>query len=218
MDQSLLLIINREWTNPFLDYVMAIASSAPLWVPLLVVAGIALFFFGGFRGRSLLITAALCLLVVDGIAVNFGKRLVNRPRPSDVLTEVREPDLARLPKNKPKFLALFSPLEITYSAPGVILPQGRSFPSGHAANNFAFATILALFYRRWGWLCFFPALIVGYSRIYVGAHWPSDILISCLLGSALSLLVITALQSLWKHLGTRYLPTLYAAHPDWIPA
>ncbi|MEO8206375.1 MAG: phosphatase PAP2 family protein [Chthoniobacterales bacterium] len=216
MDQSLLLLINRDWTNSFLDYVMVVSSSIGLWMPFLIIGGIALFLFGGFRGRSMLIVVAICLLVVDGISVNFGKRLVNRPRPSDVLTEIRQIDLAPAPKHRPRIFALFSPLKINYSAPGIILPQGRSFPSGHTANNFAFATVLALFYRRWGWLYFFPALLVGYSRIYVGAHWPSDILISSLLGSGISLLVITALNSLWKYFGKLYLPALYAKHPDLI--
>ncbi|MEO6847768.1 MAG: phosphatase PAP2 family protein [Chthoniobacterales bacterium] len=213
MDQSLLLIINREWTNSFLDRVMAISSSLHFWMPLLVLIGILVLIFGGFRGRTFLLTFALCILVVDGLCVNFGKRIFPRPRPPEVLTEIREVDLVG---KKPAFIAGFLPLKIEYSAPGVIATGGRSFPSGHTANNFAIAMLLFVFYRRWGWLYFIPATIVAYSRIYVGAHWPSDVLVSAFLGSAVSLLIIITLQAFWKNFGKRFLPSLYSAHPHLI--
>lgn len=42
-------------------------------------------------------------------------------------------------------------------------------------NMFALATVIALFHRRWGMVMYVIAALVAYSRIYVGAHWPSDI-------------------------------------------
>jgi len=59
------------------------------------------------------------------------------------------------------------------SAPKSGIVRGGSFPSGHAANNFAIATVLALFYR-FGWLYFFAAVFVSYSQVCVGSHYSFD--------------------------------------------
>jgi undecaprenyl-diphosphatase len=55
-------------------------------------------------------------------------------------------------------------------------PEGPSFPSSHAVNMAALATVLTLSYRRWWWVWWSAALVVGLSRVYVGVHYPSDVL------------------------------------------
>lgn len=62
-----------------------------------------------------------------------------------------------------------------------------SFPSGHATTVFAMATILSLWYPRWtaAWLAL--AAIVGWSRIALGSHFPSDVLAGAILGVAVTL-------------------------------
>jgi undecaprenyl-diphosphatase len=57
----------------------------------------------------------------------------------------------------------------------------RSFPSGHTNTVFSAATLLALSLGGWFWFAYIPALVVGYSRIYVGAHFPSDVVGGALL-------------------------------------
>jgi undecaprenyl-diphosphatase len=66
----------------------------------------------------------------------------------------------------------------------------NSFPSGHAATAFAAAAILALLYGGYFSLGFVPALLVAYSRVYMGVHFPSDVLGGAVLGIAVALLVI----------------------------
>src|SRR4029434_2610220 len=92
-------------------------------------------------------------------------------------------------------------------------PRGRSFPSGHAANNFAMAAVCAAFFRRWGWLLFLPAFLVSYSRVYVGSHWPLDVVVSCLLGVGVGLLAVVAIEAFWRRWGGRWIPPLHAKYP-----
>ena len=60
--------------------------------------------------------------------------------------------------------------------------HGKSFPSSHTVTLFAAALVIAHFRRGWGALAFGLAALVGYSRIYFGAHWPSDVVPSIGLG------------------------------------
>ncbi len=72
-----------------------------------------------------------------------------------------------------------------------LLPAGHSgsMPSLHAANAFAFALLLALQWPALGIPSFALALLIGISRIYVGVHWPSDVVAGAIWGSAVSLLI-----------------------------
>lgn len=58
----------------------------------------------------------------------------------------------------------------------------ESFPSGHAIFFFALATVISTFDRRLGWWAYGAAALMGLSRVYVGVHWPSDILAGAALG------------------------------------
>jgi membrane-associated phospholipid phosphatase len=64
-----------------------------------------------------------------------------------------------------------------------------SFPSGHATNAFALAAFFATYYRRRAVLLFVMAALVGYSRIYVGVHYPLDVLGGAFLGVTFGLAV-----------------------------
>ena len=68
---------------------------------------------------------------------------------------------------------------------------GRSFPSGHTSQAFFMATLLASHFHLSAWVVFLLyaiALIVGFTRMYVGAHYPRDVLAGAILGSAWGLL------------------------------
>ena len=68
---------------------------------------------------------------------------------------------------------------------------GRSFPSGHTSQAFFTATLLAPYFHASIWVVFFlyaTALLVGITRMYVGAHYPRDVLAGAILGSAWGLL------------------------------
>ena len=84
-------------------------------------------------------------------------------------------------------------------------------------NNGVLATTAVRFFRRWGWLYTIPALLVAYSRVYCGSHWPSDVLVSALLGMVFAWLLTDALARLYCSAGPRWFPRTYRRHPELIP-
>jgi undecaprenyl-diphosphatase len=210
MDQQLLFLLNRQWIHPVLDRLMAVVTDFGLWAwPILFLAlGVAL--RGGFRGRVFLVTAGLAVLVNDGFVSRPLKRWVDRPRPFQSHNEVRQVELS---KKAGRFASVFAPLKIKMSRSILRDVDGRSFPSSHTMNTIAVALVCAVFYRRLGWLAFLPACAVGYSRVYTGSHWPSDVLISIFLGLGVTLLFLAFLEELWRRFGARCFPAFLARHP-----
>jgi undecaprenyl-diphosphatase len=81
---------------------------------------------------------------------------------------------------------------------------GKSFPSSHAVNNFAVATVFSRYYRRGSWAFFSWAALIGLSRAFVGVHFPSDILGGALIGTGVG----AAIAAGWTWLSRRYFPGL----------
>ena len=213
MDQKLLFLINRQWTGPVLDRLMALLSSFPAWVPFMAVLIALLFWRGGFHARAFVLCAGLIVGINDGVVSKGLKHLVSRPRPHQSIDGVRQVDLG---KATPRILAIARPLKIKLSeaSPDLEGIDGRSFPSSHTVNTTSVALLAACFYRRRGWLAFLPSLGVAYSRIYTGSHWPSDVLASIFLGLGATLLLLCALEWLWQKYAGRLAPALHASHPS----
>ena len=78
--------------------------------------------------------------------------------------------------------------------------SGFSFPSSHAVNNFAGALILAFFFPRNKWWFFGIAAIVAFSRVYVGVHYPFDVIGGAVIGlfcAGCVLLAFILIEKLW---------------------
>jgi undecaprenyl-diphosphatase len=108
--------------------------------------------------------------VAAGDLVSYGlKELVGRPRPFE-----------------------------RYALPPPLghIPHDSSFPSGHAAMAFAAASVLSYFSPRLAPAFFLLALAIGFSRVYVGVHYPLDVLGGAVLGCVVGALVITLLRLL----------------------
>ena len=80
--------------------------------------------------------------------------------------------------------------------PLVAVPRSASFPSGHAATSFACATVLAVLVPRAAPFLFVLAAAIAYSRLYVGVHWPLDVVAGAALGIATALLLLSAARRL----------------------
>ena len=74
--------------------------------------------------------------------------------------------------------------------PLISIPHSDSFPSGHAATSFACATVFAVLVPRAAPAFYVLALAIGYSRVYVGVHWPLDVVGGAVLGIATALLLL----------------------------
>jgi undecaprenyl-diphosphatase len=192
---------------------MAALSSWAVWWPLAILAGGAIFLLGGFHARAMLLAAVLAVGINDGLVCRTLKDMVGRPRPNDTISGVRTIDLARA---TPRLLAVTLPLRVKISDVKKPPHRGKSFPSSHAANCFALATVISVFYRRRGWIAFVPAVLVALSRMYVGVHWPSDVLAGCLIGILCGLGSVFLLKTVWKRFAPAILPALHKSHPDFL--
>lgn len=166
IDGKLFAFLNGRHSE-FFDRVMWFVSGIPQWIPLyLMILGWILY---KFRRKSLLIILSLALLIAlsDQISVHI-KLAVDRLRPC------QDPDIRGW----------------------VHLVKGHcgglyGFVSGHAANSFAFAVFTSLLLKNRFYIVFILlwASVVSYSRIYLGVHYPGDVLCGAMLGVFLACLV-----------------------------
>ncbi|MEX1044562.1 MAG: phosphatase PAP2 family protein [Chthoniobacterales bacterium] len=210
LDHQLFLSINADHGLPWLDLFMAIFSSFDFWLPFFIAAGLLLAWRGGFRARAMLVCLLLTVALMEGALVNPLKDAIGRVRPIDALPEARSVSLAKV---SPRLLAVAQPVRVKPAKIDQPPKPGKSLPSGHTANMFCFATVLAAFYGWRGALFFLPAGLVGFSRIATGSHWPSDVLLSAVFSIAVTAGLLAVYCWLWRRLAPRYFPALATAHP-----
>jgi len=212
MDEKLFHLINEQWTNSAFDLFMPVISYSEIWTPFFLIAAIVLLIFGGFRGRAFVFCTALAL-GLSNLAVDPLKHAIGRPRPKQVQT-VR---MIELEKTRPMILTIFKKPHVRVSTAAERARSGASFPSGHTNNNTVIALCYTIFYRRWGKLYWIIAAAVAYSRIYLGAHWPSDVFATVFLATGETLLILALCELVWQKIVSRRLPEIVARHPRLIP-
>lgn len=169
-DRLLFLAINNGLANRANDILLGgftLAGSAHFLIP---VAFLYLFMIDRERFRISIIYFILAL-IVGVLLVRSIKIGVGRPRP---LKDMEPLILA----GKIDIHNLFYPL------------KENSFPSGHTQLAFTIATFLAMVSRRDAFYLFLMAFLIGLSRIYVGVHYPLDVLSGAIVGSLVSFVVV----------------------------
>jgi len=192
-DLSLLHQINTAWSHPVLDWLMPALSAIEAWLPLIIAAVLLTAWRGGKRARVMLLCLGISIGLGDGLISKTMKKTIGRVRPRDAMESVIVRDLGTA---SPAFMRLFKKPAVKMSEPSGEA-RGKSFPSSHTINLFAAATVIACFYRRAGIMMYLLAAAVAYSRIYCGAHWPSDIPPSMALGVLVGLGVVLSARKVF---------------------
>lgn len=180
LDTSVFLAINGPH-SPFFDNFMTMFTGRFIWIPM--YAMVLWIFFKSCRWQAaivylLALIAAICL--TDQTCASLIRPLVERLRPSNLDNPISE---------------------VTY-----IVDNYRGgnygFPSCHAANSFALAVFLATFVKRRSFTIFIIgwALLNSYTRLYIGVHYPGDLLVGALVGSAYGLLCHQTASLLTTHI------------------
>ncbi|MCE2741614.1 MAG: phosphatase PAP2 family protein [Sphingobacteriales bacterium] len=161
-DRSFFIAINNGLANPILDVLAPFMRKQEFWYPLYAV--FLFFIFKKYKLESWKIILALILLITlsDQFSANLVKNTFMRIRPCS------EPSLQGITRHLIERCA------------------GYSFMSAHATNHFAIAVFLPYFFRDQKWLL--PALLawaftISFSQVYVGVHYPLDVIAGALCGS-----------------------------------
>ncbi len=197
-DRDLFVLINRHWTNSWCDRFMPLISDPQPFIPFLVVGSVAFLIWGGFRGRLFIVLMALSLLIGDK-GINYTiKHIIHRPRPYQAMEGVR----------------MITRAKITISTSANFVSDGQSFTSGHACNNVALAFMACAVYGRYAAFLWLWAILISYSRIYTGNHYPLDIFGAWSISIFYSWMIANYLSHIWNRFGNKWFPKIHAKHPD----
>ena len=166
IDKKALLYFNSVH-SPAWDKVMFWISGDKSWIPLYIILLIIIIYKERpYRFIFTILFVALAVTLSDQISVLI-KNLTERPRPS------HDPEIADM-------------VHIVNNYRG----GAFGFVSSHAANFFAVATFLSNQFKRFRWnvLLFFWAALIAYSRVYLGVHYPLDMICGATLGALIGIL------------------------------
>jgi len=187
LDLHLLLLINQEWRLALFDVIMPLLSSKAVLFSLLIPAlGFAVFRHG--RRQFLYFLILLIGMGLSDATTGVVKDQIQRVRPLNAVAGTYHQAHGHWERRAEDFTRTDE--------------TGNSYPSAHAANTMCLAVLAMLLWpglKRWPLLL---PLLVGYSRVYLGKHYPTDVLAGWLLGVVVGYAVWLA----WRYGLSRLLP------------
>ncbi len=169
LDKYWFKVINSQWNNSFFDLVLPYIRNQFTWGPLYIF--LVVFVLVNFKknaGWWILFFIGTAVLS-DFVSSDLIKKNVLRLRPCN------DPDMA----DQLRFLVGYR-------------PKSSSFTSSHATNHFAAAAFLYYTLKnhigKWAWLFFAWAFVIVYAQIYVGVHYPIDVICGGIIGFILGYL------------------------------
>ena len=168
-DIQILYFFNQTLSSPALDRFFSIITNVNNWFIAYIILLLISFTKGGLKGKIAVLGVILLIIFTDQLSYKILKEFFQRPRPCIALS-------------------------------GIITPIGCSgtwsFPSNHAVNNFAAATFYYFLFPKLKWSLFITATLVSISRVYLGLHYPSDIVGGAVIGSLIGyLFALVALKT-----------------------
>jgi undecaprenyl-diphosphatase len=165
LDTALFFFINLKLANPVTNFFMPIITDDRLLRVIYATAMIILLWKGNARLRWMVLFSIIALTLADQISAGLLKDMIGRPRPCHIFDH-----------NSINML--------------VHCGTGKSMPSAHAANVFAQAVFFSYSDRQPRIYLFTFATLVALSRVFVGVHYPGDIIVGSLLGTVIGLIII----------------------------
>ena len=172
LDTTFFYLFNVKLQNGFFDFLMPILTNLNYWRIPLGLMVVLLLIFGKKKGRITVLLLVLGIALSDQLCNNVLKPLIQRLRPCNVLENIH--------------------LLINCT-------KAYSFPSSHAMNIFTGCILLSYSYRKNKVILIIIAVLVSYSRIYVGVHYPFDVLAGVILGIFCAFIIITLFKFVRKN-------------------
>jgi undecaprenyl-diphosphatase len=169
IDVAVFRWVNEGWSNPFLDKFFSFITDASHFYWLIIPLIVYWLICDKAKGRWLVLSLFIGILLSDQIASHVIKYMMERIRPCNALTGVLTPDG---------------------------LSSSFSFPSSHASNMGSSMFLLSMAFKSWTPLFVIIALLVGLSRVYLGLHYPSDVLSGYVLGLFIGYIVWRGIEKL----------------------
>jgi undecaprenyl-diphosphatase len=171
--------------NPFFDMLMPVITDLTRWRVVLLLVWAGLVIIGGSKGRWAALMLIPIIVASDQLSSQVLKPIFGRMRPCEALGGI---NLWHGPEGW-----IVTPAEVVGG-----YKTSFSFPSSHAANITSSMLFLAFAYRRWMALPLTVMVLVSFSRIYVGVHWPLDVAMGMVLGALIAILVYIVFRRIYK--------------------